>query len=203
MNLMQPRLSGSPHQRREVCAARGAPPQQRGVRRHAKDETRGRGLSDGVSIGGIDVQTHRIPCQRSERCPRFPKAFAAFLAGEQASCTDGSDREASMRVPKVGILTFSDGRPHVHNELLPLTREFQERLARRLREAGWEAVMGRHIVWTTGLAKSEGRFLAGEGLGKILINFAILSFPHLAVMARQFAPGPFLLVRNLTPQYSR
>ena len=37
-----------------------------------------------------------------------------------------------MRAPKVGILTFSDGRPHVHNELLPLTREFQARLARRL-----------------------------------------------------------------------
>jgi len=38
-----------------------------------------------------------------------------------------------VRAPKVGILTFSDGRSHVHHELLPLTREFQERLARRLR----------------------------------------------------------------------
>ncbi len=27
-----------------------------------------------------------------------------------------------MKSPKVGILTFSDGRPHVHEELLPLTK---------------------------------------------------------------------------------
>src|SRR2546428_3923891 len=133
--------------------------------------------------------------------PRFPKAFAAFLAGEQASCTDGSDREASMRVPKVGILTFPDGRPHVHNELLPLTREFQERLARRLREAGWEVVTGRDIVWTTELAKSEGRFLAVGGVEATLSNFAIWSFPHLPVIASQFAPGPFLLFSNVNPQY--
>src|SRR2546426_10442514 len=183
MNLMQSRVYGSPHQRREVCAAQRDPPQQRGVRRHAKDETRGRGLGDGVSIGGIDVQAHRIPCQRSERCPRFPKAFAAFLAGEQASCTDGSGREASLGVPTEGILTFSDGRPHVHNELLPLTREFQERLARRLREAGWEVVTGRDIAWTTELAKSEGRFLAGEGLEAALLNLADCRLRALPVIA--------------------
>src|SRR3989441_9268281 len=135
--------------------------------------------------------------------PRFPKAFAAFLAGEQASCTDGSDREASMRVPKVGILTFSDGRPHVHNELLPLTREFQERLARRLREAGWEVVTGRDIVWTTELAKSEGRFLAGVGVAATLFNFPPWSFPHLPVICSQFATVALLPFSIIDPQYSR
>jgi L-fucose isomerase len=106
-----------------------------------------------------------------------------------------------MRAPKVGILTFSDGRPHVHQELLSQTRDFQDRLARRLREAGWEVVTGRDIIWTTDLAKSEGRYLAAEGVEATIFNFAIWSFPHLPAMASQFAPGPFLLFSNVNPRY--
>src|SRR5207247_8727554 len=99
-----------------------------------------------------------------------------------------------MRAPKVGILTFSDGRPHAHNELLPLTREFQERLARRLREAGWDVVTGRDIVWTTDLAKSEARYPAAENVEATLWNFAIGSCPHTPAIARQAAAGPGLRV---------
>ncbi|MDQ7844561.1 MAG: L-fucose/L-arabinose isomerase family protein [Armatimonadota bacterium] len=106
-----------------------------------------------------------------------------------------------MKPPKVGILTFSDGRPHVHRELLPLTRQFQERLAARLREHGWEAVTGREIVWTPELARSEGQFLAAERVEATVFNFAIWNFPHLPVVASRFAPGPFLLFSNVNPQY--
>lgn len=106
-----------------------------------------------------------------------------------------------MRAPRVGVLTFSDGRPHVHNELLPLTREFQDRLAGRLRDAGWEVITGRDIVWTTDLAKSEGRYLAAQEVDATIFNFAIWSFPHLPAIASQFAPGPFLLFSNVNPRY--
>ena len=114
----------------------------------------------------------------------------------------GGLREGSeVRARRVGILTFSDGRRHVHQELLPLTRSFQEALARRLREEGWEVVTGREIVWTTDLAKSEARYLAAEGVEATIFNFAIWSFPHLPAIAAQFAPGPFLLFSNVNPQY--
>ncbi len=106
-----------------------------------------------------------------------------------------------MRAPRVGILTFSDGRPHVHNELLSLTRDFQGRLAARLRDAGWEVTTGRDIVWTTDLAKSEGRYLAAAEVDATIFNFAIWSFPHLPAIASQFAPGPFLLFSNVNPRY--
>ncbi len=106
-----------------------------------------------------------------------------------------------MRAPKVGILTFSDGRSHVHNELLSLTREFQSRLALRLRDEEWEVVTGRDIIWTPDLAKSEGRYLAAEGVEATIFNFAIWSFPHLPAIASEFAPGPFLLFSNVNPQY--
>lgn len=106
-----------------------------------------------------------------------------------------------MRTPKVGILTFSDGRRHVHEELLPMTRDFQARLARRLREAGWEVAAGRDIVWTTDLAKSEAQYLAAERVEATIFNFAIWSFPHLPAIASQFAPAPFLLFSNVNPQF--
>src|SRR5437667_12814591 len=106
-----------------------------------------------------------------------------------------------MRAPKVGILTFSDGRPHVDNERRHVSREFQERIARRLLEAGWDVVTGRDIVWTTDLAKSEARYLAAENVEATLFNFAIWSFPHLPAIASQFAPGPFLLFSNVNSQY--
>lgn len=106
-----------------------------------------------------------------------------------------------MRAPKVGILTFSDGRPHVHQELLPLTREFQVRLGDRLRRAGWEVVLGRDIVWTTDLAKSEGAYLAASGVEATVFNFAIWSFPHLPAIASRFAPGPYLMFSNVNPRF--
>ncbi len=106
-----------------------------------------------------------------------------------------------MRAPKVGLLTFSDGRRHVHNELLPMTREFQARLSRRLEEVGWEVVTGREIIWTPELARSEGRFLAAADVEATIFNFAIWSFPHLPAIASQFAPGPFLLFSNVNPRY--
>ncbi len=106
-----------------------------------------------------------------------------------------------MRPPRVGILTFSDGRPHVHQELLPLTQQFQERLAARLRAAGWEVVTGRDIVWTTDLANSEGRYLAAQQVEATIFNYTIWAWPHYSAIAAQFVPGPVLLFSNVNPQY--
>lgn len=103
---------------------------------------------------------------------------------------------------KVGILTFSDGREAVHRELLPVNQEFQERLAKALQSTGEvEPVVGQEIVWTAELAKDEAKRLASESCEMTIFNFAVWSFPHLAVIAAQFAPGPFLLFSNVNPQY--
>jgi L-fucose isomerase len=106
-----------------------------------------------------------------------------------------------MRPPKVGVLTFSDGRPHVHQELLPLTRQFQDRLAGRLRAAGWEVATGREIVWTTDLAQREARYLAAQGVEATIFNYAIWAWPHYSAIAAQFVPAPVLLFSNVNPQY--
>src|SRR3990170_6516004 len=106
-----------------------------------------------------------------------------------------------MRTPRVGILTFSDGRPHVHTALLPLTRQFQDRLAARLRAIGWDVVTGREIVWTTDQAQSEGRYLAAQQVEATIFNYAIWAWPHYSAIAAQFVPGPVLMFSNVNPQY--
>ncbi len=103
---------------------------------------------------------------------------------------------------KVGILTFSDGREAVHQEVEPVGREFQEQLAEALRNTGEvELITGQEIIWTAELAQNEARRLANEGCDVTIFNFAVWSFPHLAVVAAKFAPGPFLLFSNINPQY--
>ncbi len=107
-----------------------------------------------------------------------------------------------MNKRKVGILTFSDGRESVHRELERLNRKFQEKLAAALTATGEVTpVVGREIIWTPELARNEATRLANEGCELTIFNFAIWSFPHLAVIASRFAPGPFLLFSNINPRY--
>ncbi|MBC7099212.1 L-fucose/L-arabinose isomerase family protein [Candidatus Bipolaricaulota bacterium] len=107
-----------------------------------------------------------------------------------------------MKKRKVGILTFSDGRESVHKEVEPVNREFQDRLAQALEATGEvEPIAGREIIWTAELARNEAKRLADLGCELTIFNFAVWSFPHLAVIASRFAPGPFLLFSNINPQY--
>jgi len=107
-----------------------------------------------------------------------------------------------MEARKVGILTFSDGRATVHQELEPLNREYQSQVAEALRATGEvDPVEGKEIVWTTELAKKEASRLSRVGCELTIFNFAVWSFPHLAAIASRFAPGPFLLFSNINPQY--
>ncbi len=103
---------------------------------------------------------------------------------------------------RVGVLTFSDGRRSVHQEVEAVNQEFQGRLVGALRTTGEvEPVVGREIIWTAELAQNEARRLAHEGCEVTIFNFAVWSFPHLAAIASRFAPGPFLLFSNINPQY--
>jgi L-fucose isomerase len=107
-----------------------------------------------------------------------------------------------MERRKVGILTFSDGRESVHREVAPINLEFQRRLAETLWDTGEvEPVEGQEIVWTAELARNEAKRLADLGCEATIFNFAVWSFPHLAVIAAKFAPGPFLLFSNINPKY--
>lgn len=101
----------------------------------------------------------------------------------------------------VGILTFSDGRPFVAQEVDGLNRQFQDRLQKRLEADGYEVIAGEEIICTNEQAVHEAKRLAARGCDCTIFNFAVWSFPHLPALASRFAPGPFLLFSNVNPEY--
>ncbi|HEY4384313.1 MAG TPA: L-fucose/L-arabinose isomerase family protein, partial [Ktedonobacteraceae bacterium] len=101
----------------------------------------------------------------------------------------------------VGILTFSDGRPFVAQEVDGLNREFQQRLQRRLEADGYEVVLAEEIICTNESAVRESKRLASLGCDCTIFNFAVWVFPNLAALASRFAPGPLLLFSNVNPQF--
>ena len=105
-----------------------------------------------------------------------------------------------MEKIKVGILTFSDGRRHIHEDLKETNQRYQMQLATDLEATGEvEVVQGREIINTSRIAQTEAKRLNQEGVEMTIFNYAIWCFPHLSAMAANFAPGPFLLFCNLHP----
>jgi L-fucose isomerase len=105
-----------------------------------------------------------------------------------------------MKKIKVGILTFSDGRKYLHEELLETNRRYQKRLADALNSTGHiEVVQGKEIVWNQKVAQKEGHRLLESGCDLTIFNYAIWCYPHLSAVAANFAPGPYLLFCNLHP----
>ncbi len=105
-----------------------------------------------------------------------------------------------MKKIKVGILTLSDGRKYIHEELVALNQRYQDGLAKALEATGEvEVVPGREIIWNQQIAQAEGRRLTESGCDLTILNYAIWCFPHLSAVATTFAPGPFLLFCNVHP----
>ncbi len=101
---------------------------------------------------------------------------------------------------RVGLLTFSDGRKYIHEDLLEVNWRYQKEVVAALERTGEvEVVAGRDIVWTPELARNEATRLTQEGCQLTIFNYAIWAFPHLTAIASKFAPGPFLLFCNLNP----
>lgn len=106
-----------------------------------------------------------------------------------------------MEKRKLGILTFSDGRKRVHEELLETNQGFLDRLVKTLQETGeLDLVLGSEIIYTPTQAKTQAEALKCAGVDGTVLNFSIWSFPHLPVIAAENGQGPYLLLSNLNPQ---
>lgn len=103
---------------------------------------------------------------------------------------------------KVGIITLSDGRDFVHEELLEMNRGFEERLVKSLETTGEvEVIRASEIAWKPSLAKQAGKELLKAEVEMTIFHYAIWCWPHLTVMASLFAPGPYLLYGQINPKY--
>lgn len=101
----------------------------------------------------------------------------------------------------LGILTFSDGRPFVAQEVDAFNRGYQDRIKKRLEQDGYRVIAGESIICTNEDAVRESKRLAALGCDCTIFNFAVWAFPHLPALASRFAPGPFLLFSNIDPKF--
>lgn len=103
---------------------------------------------------------------------------------------------------KVGIITLSDGREFVHNELLEMNKKFQDRLVKVLEATDEvEVVTASNIVWKPSLAKKAGKELMKAEVEVTVFNYAIWCWPHFTVLASLYAPGPYLVYGQINPEY--
>jgi L-fucose/D-arabinose isomerase len=101
---------------------------------------------------------------------------------------------------KVGILTFSDGREYIHQDLLETNLRYQNELAEALIQTGKvEAVPGSQIINSNITAKEQALRLRNAGVELTIFNYAIWCYPNFTAIATAFAPGPYLLFCNLHP----
>jgi L-fucose/D-arabinose isomerase len=101
---------------------------------------------------------------------------------------------------KVGILTFSDGRDYIHQDLLQTNLRYQNELAAALEKTGRiDPVPGSAIINSNVEAKAQAMRLRNLGVELTIFNYAIWCYPNLTAIATTFAPGPYLLFCNLHP----
>ena len=112
------------------------------------------------------------------------------------------ERGETMEKRKVGIITFSDGRDFVHNDLVEMNKGFEDRLVKALEATGEiEVVRASKIVNKPSVAREAGKELMKAEVEITIFNYAIWCWPHLTVMASLYAPGPYMVYGQINPQY--
>jgi L-fucose isomerase len=94
---------------------------------------------------------------------------------------------------KIGLLSFSDGRERVHNNLAPKIEASAEQIREKLENGGnIRIVPGKEVIWRHSQAREQAQYVAGQGVDGTILNVPVFAFPNLARIACQFAQGPFL-----------
>jgi L-fucose isomerase len=104
-------------------------------------------------------------------------------------------------MPRVGILSFSDGRDFVHQGIASFVAEVEARIAAACQASGHEVVCGSEPVTSSQVAVHEARRLAAQRPDVTIFNYPVWAFPHFSVHAAHATVGPLLLFSNIDPTY--
>jgi len=102
-------------------------------------------------------------------------------------------------VARIGVVSISDGRDHVHARNAEFIRSKQDGLVRTLTAAGHEVVTGADIIATNGAATSVARTVAAADVDVTIFYYAVWSFPHFTMLAADATRTPLILVASTDP----
>ncbi len=104
-------------------------------------------------------------------------------------------------MPRVGILSFSDGRGFVHQGIAGFVGDVEERIAAACTASGYEVVRGTEPITSNEVAVREARRVASFRPDLTVFNYPVWAFPHFSVHAARATAGPLLLFSNIDPTY--
>ncbi|GAB3582784.1 L-fucose/L-arabinose isomerase family protein [Amycolatopsis endophytica] len=100
---------------------------------------------------------------------------------------------------RIGVISISDGRDHVHARNARFIQSKQDALVSSLTSAGHEVIAGRDLVATNALASSVAREVAAAGVDVTIFYYAVWSFPHFTMLAADATHSPLILVASTDP----
>ncbi|OLT45916.1 fucose isomerase [Saccharomonospora sp. CUA-673] len=100
---------------------------------------------------------------------------------------------------RIGLVSISDGRGHVHARNADFITSKQNALAEALADAGHEIVQGRDIVATNEAATSVARQVAASDVDLTVFYYAVWAFPHFTMLAADATRSPLVLVASTDP----
>jgi L-fucose isomerase len=104
-------------------------------------------------------------------------------------------------VARIGILTVSDGRRQVFDEIEDFCRTNEDRLATALAQQGHEIVRAQEIVGSAEAAVTEARRIDDARVDLAIVAIPVWAFPHFTVIAAREIDAPLLLFSGLDPKY--
>ena len=101
----------------------------------------------------------------------------------------------------VAVMTVSDGRNYVHQEIEFFGLDVQRRIVDALTSLGHHVVTVAGDIHSNATAVELSRKLAAHRPDLTVINIPVWAFPHFSVLAARETSGPLLLFSNIDPQY--
>jgi L-fucose/D-arabinose isomerase len=102
---------------------------------------------------------------------------------------------------RIALVTVSDGREFMHQQITDFGLAVQERVAAALRSRGHDVVVADGDAHSNTSAVALARQLAQSRPDLTLINIPVWAFPHFTMLIAEQSPGPLALFSNIDPQY--
>ncbi|WP_031468322.1 L-fucose/L-arabinose isomerase family protein [Sciscionella sediminilitoris] len=100
---------------------------------------------------------------------------------------------------RIGVISISDGRGHVHERVREFIRAKEDRLAGALEAAGHEVVRAGESLSSNAIATARAREVAAAGVDLTVFYYAVWAFPHFSMLAADATESPLVLVASTDP----
>lgn len=106
-----------------------------------------------------------------------------------------------MKKPKIGLITFSDGRPRVHKIFLPVIKQRTKEVREMFDQIGdVDLMVADRIVTDSRIAVAESKKMAAHDVDGTVFSFPSWSFPNYPILAATLGKGPFLFLAKKDPK---